>query len=133
MKKVIKQLISATLAFTLLAACQKSNDSTATTDEVSIIVSSPQEGQQFRSGDTVSIAASINSTKMLHGYTVSITDNNGVKVYETEGHSHSGTIEVNEVWVDTLNTATDLNLEITAVLDHDESLKKANVAFTSQP
>ena len=62
-----------------------------------------------------------------------LTNDDGTVIFETEGHSHSDKITVEEYWTDTLSNTTNLNLVLTAVVDHDENQKIAKVAFKSQP
>lgn len=133
MNRNIKQLIPLIMLASTGIGCQKSVDSTPSADEVSISISSPAEQQVYSKGDTILINAEINSGKMLHGYIVTITDESGAMFFEAEGHSHSGTIQVKELWVNTLDVASDLTLEVTAVLDHNQLLKNAKTAFRSQP
>lgn len=112
----------------------KKADTEVKPDDVTISIASPASKQIFHKGDTVKVNADVAYTEQLHGYIVTITNTaNGVVVFETEGHSHSDHMAINETWVDTLNTSTELELTVTAVIDHDENLKNAKLIFNCQP
>lgn len=116
-----------------ISACQKADNTEVQPEEVIINITSPREGQIFRNSDTINIAADIDYISMMHGYIVSIKAEDGTTVYETEGHNHSDHITVDEQWINTLSANHNLTLEITAVIDHKQSLKNAKVSFNSQP
>lgn len=117
----------------ILASCQKTGNTEAQPDEVTIEISSPGSGAVYKKGDIVDINAEISYTGMMHGYIIRISDDAGNTIYEDEGHSHGDFINIKEQWTDTLSSIKNLQLEITAVINHDESLKNAKVAFKSQP
>ncbi|MCB0697069.1 MAG: hypothetical protein KDC07_06875 [Chitinophagaceae bacterium] len=125
--------ITAIILATCLAACQKQEVVTAQPDEVTINISSPQEGTIYKKGDTVYISAHISYITQMHGYIVQITDDAGDVVFEAEGHTHGDNITVAEKWGDTLSETRELSLAITAVVDHDGNQKISNVGFESQP
>ena len=117
-----------------LTSCQKKDTTVATAEDVRISITSPQEGNVYKTSDTVSIAATINSNNQLHGYIVRVKEVSTEKIlYETEGHAHDGNLTVKEYWVNTLTYNADLVLELIAVIEHDENTKNAKVGFKSQP
>lgn len=121
-----------TFLLLLIVACQKADLPQATTDEVLINILSPKAGETYKIGDTVQIVADISYTDQLHGYIIRINDKDGL-IFETEGHRHSDNISISEQWVNTLSYPTELTMEVICVMDHEEKLKNANVAFNSQP
>lgn len=116
-----------------LLSCQKKENVPATTEDVTMVVTSPKEDELFKSGDTVNIAGSISYNGQLHGYITRIIDAKGTLLFENEGHTHGGNIAVNEQWVNNLNYTTDLTLELITVIDHNENKKMVKVDFKSQP
>lgn len=134
MKQLRLISITTSLLITSLIACQKKDTTVATPDEVEVNITSPTEGSSYKTGDTVSIVANISSKTQLHGYIVRIKEIGTENViFETEGHTHDGSLTVNEQWINTLNYATDLQLDLITVIDHNENTKNANVGFKSQP
>ncbi len=133
--KLLKLITITTCVLTTgLTACQKKDTTVATTEEVQINVTSPKEGSIYKKGDTVNIVASISSITQMHGYIITIKNmDKGTTVYETEGHTHGDNISVAEQWVNTLDEATDLQLELTGVITHDENIKNIKIGFKSQP
>ncbi len=132
----MKNYISITIFIAIMAgllSCQKKEEVPLQPDEVKIVVTTPQEGQIYKWGDTVFIRGNISYTGQLHGYIARITDEQGAILYEGEGHTHGSNLPVNEQWVNMVNKASQLRLELTTVIDHNENKKTVNVAFSSQP
>lgn len=117
----------------LLSCQKKATVTSATPDEVNININAPLEGATYRKGDTVYINAEISYTGQLHGYIMQITMEDGAVIFETEGHNHDDRIAVAEKWCDTLSYAANLNMVLTAVIDHDKNQKITKVGFNSQP
>lgn len=116
-----------------LTACQRKEATTVAPDEVKLSVVSPKAGDTFHKGDTVSIQADITYSTELHGYVARIKGDDGTVYFETEMHSHSDHIVVQEEWTDTLSTKCNLTMELVAVIDHDNNTKTTTVAISSQP
>lgn len=114
-------------------SCQKKAEMPTTTDEVVMVITSPQAGKIYKQGDTVNINGSISYKSQLHGYIARIYDQDRAVVYETEGHTHSDNLSIHEAWVNTLNYSTNLSLEVITVIDHNENKKTVKVDFKSQP
>lgn len=116
-----------------LLSCQKNEVPPAKPDEVKMEITSPFEGQQYKPGDTVYIKGKINYSSQLHGFIIRILDADNAVVYETEGHTHSGSITVDEKWLNTINHSESLTLELTTIIDHDANKKTVKTGFKSQP
>lgn len=133
MKQVKLITITTIISIASLTACQKDNTTVTTPEEVKIEIASPNEGDVFKKGDTVSIAASINSNTQMHGYIVRISyAATGEEIYDTEGHTHEGSLSVHEQWVNTMDTTVDLQIEVIGVIDHDENQKTKTVGIKCQ-
>lgn len=132
----VQKLLKNTLFIVSLAgllSCQKKTVAPVVPDEVKISITSPQEGQVYKQGDTVFIKGNISYTSQLHGYITRIKGEAGEIIYETEGHTHGDNIAIAEQWVNTLNTPSKLTLELITVINHNEDKKSINVGFSSQP
>lgn len=132
MFKYINNIVITMLLAGLLS-CQKNEVPPAQPDEVKIEITSPFEGQRYKPGDTVYIKGNVSYSNQLHGYIVRILDADNAVVYETEGHTHSSSIAVDEKWLNTINHSESLTLELTTVIDHDANKKTVKRGFKSQP
>lgn len=132
--KLLKQLtviIAGTAAFT---GCQKHDDTPAQADKVVINITSLQDGQAFKKGDTLKIQGLISYISQLHGYEVKLTSKKTNKeLFYYYEHTHSDKVSFNQSWADTLSTADTLILKITAEIDHDGNQGSKQLTLTSQP
>ncbi len=134
MKQHIQIAIIAFSIIGVLSACQKKDDTPAQPAKVVINVSSPVSGQLYRKGDSVYINASVSYISELHGYELQLKNKNtGTVLYASDEHVHSDAFAIKEAWLDTLSTATDLQLEITTEIDHEGNSSQAEIEFKSQP
>lgn len=134
MKQHIQIAIIAFSIIGVLSACQKKDDTPAQPAKVVINVSSPANGQLYRKGDSVYINASVSYISELHGYELQLKNKNtGALLYATDEHVHSDAFTIKEAWLDTLSAATDLQLEITAEIDHNGNGSQTEIEFKSQP
>ncbi len=133
MKTIELRTITIFILLAGLLSCQKKETTIAVPDDLQINISTPTEGAVYKKGDNVAIKADILYISQLHGYIVQITDEDGTILFETEGHSHGDKITIEEYWNDTLSYSANLNLLLTAVVDHDENQKTIKMAFKSQP
>lgn len=134
MKQHIQIAIIAFGIIGILGACQKKDNTPAQPAKVVINVSSPANGQLYRKGDSVYINASVSYISELHGYELQLKNKNtGDVLYATDEHVHSDAFTIKEAWLDTLSAATDLQLEITAEIDHEGNGSQAEIEFKSQP
>ncbi len=132
-RNLLMTITTGWLLFTAIA-CQKKDEVAVQPDKVTIYITSPTSGQVVKSGAQLNITASISYISQMHGYIIRITDEEtGETYYEREGHAHGDEITVNEQWINSVTTASNLSLEITAVIDHESNETKQYVAFKSQP
>jgi hypothetical protein len=126
-----KQITIALLAITF-ASCQKKEHEETT--NVNITISTPTEGQQFKSGDTVQISASGTANGELHGYETKITDTaTGAVLFDDAHHAHTNKFTVSEKWAGIVTTAKVMKVSITAVVDHNGTQAKKEVYFKMEP
>lgn len=130
----MRKIITVAALVSLLGACQKKDDTVADPQQVSIVITTPTNGQVFHKGDTVHIKGAVNYITELHGYEVRITDTaNGTIVYNTAQHVHSDKFTISEYWVDDLADAAALKLEVISIIDHDGTTARQSVLFTINP
>lgn len=118
-----------------MAGCQKKDETPVQPNKVAFNITSPQQGQAFKKGDSILVKADISYVSQLHGYSVKITDEQtGAVVYNNEDHAHGDQFSINEYWVDTLdNNNKTLKLEIVAVIDHDGNTSEKELEIKHQP
>lgn len=97
-----------------------------------ISFSSPTPGMIFKNGDTVHIKAIAISTANYHGYDI-VIHNAGERsgsYYFNHIHDHNDTLHISEKWkIQVPSTPTDLEAELSLVLDHEGHTKKGKVSF----
>lgn len=132
--KLLKQLtviIAGAIAF---ASCQKHDDTPAQPDKVVITITSLQDGQAFKKGDTVKMQGLISYVSQLHGYEMKLmSKKTGKELFYYYEHTHSDKVSFSQNWVDTLSTADSLVLTLTAEIDHDGNQGAKQLILTSQP
>lgn len=132
--KLLKQLtviIAGAIAF---ASCQKHDDTPAQPDKVVITITSLQDGQAFKKGDTVKMQGLISYVSQLHGYEMKLMSKKTSKeLFYYYEHTHSDKVSFSQNWVDTLSTADSLVLTLTAEIDHDGNQGAKQLVLTSQP
>lgn len=132
MNKIITKSLLVILLAGLLS-CQKKEVVPEAEANVNINIKSPSSGAIFHKGDTVLIDAEITYSGQMHGYITRIKNEKDSILYETEGHNHGDKIDIKEQWVNTQGTNEKLELEVVAVISHDNDKKSDNVSFISQP
>ena len=121
-------------AMLTIAACQKKDETPMQPDKVNISIASPKTGDVYHKGDTIRILASVSYISQLHGYSLAIKNKaTNTTLWNTEEHVHSDKFDVNNYWVNTIDSATQLALELTAEIDHDGNGGSNSVSFSSQP
>lgn len=117
-----------------MTACQKKDKTPMQPDKINISIASPKTGEVYHKGDTIRILASVSYISQLHGYTLAIKNKaTNTTLWSTEEHVHSDKFDVNNYWVNTIDSATQLVLELTAEIDHDGNGGNSSVSFSIQP
>lgn len=131
----INLLISITSIILIGAiACQKEEAVPVQLNKVVVDITSPTADQVVHQGEKLNIVATISYITQMHGYIIKIVnEETGELYYETEGHAHGDAISVNEEWTDNIATKEKLQLQLTAIVDHELNETQKNVAFVSQP
>lgn len=118
----------------LLASCQRSDDVAPDAANVTITVANPAEGQTFRHGDTVFVNAAVQYVSELHGYELTISDAADSTVFFSEDdHVHDDHFSISRYWVDTLRQPADLEVRLTAEIDHNGHEASKTIRIKSQP
>lgn len=113
--KKITILIFAALA---LYACQEEEQPPKKNQAV-IEMTSPAEGAEFEFGEMVSIEGTVAGEASLHGYQVVVADAAGKQLFQTDEHTHSVELAIDEEWVNDVPETGYVTITITVALDHD--------------
>lgn len=117
-----------------LVSCQKSDDTPTQPDKVTINITSLQDGQQFKKGDTVNIRGSVSYISQLHGYELTLkSKSTGKELFYYYEHAHGDNVTINQSWTDTLTQADTIQLILTAEIDHDGNQSTKELSLKSQP
>lgn len=123
MKNVIMMGVIAVAIVITISSCKKSDDKATTpntTPSATIAISSPTATSVYKHGDTMYVSAVIIGDVKLHGYKVTVEDIvTGDTVFHADSHTHATTLNVEEKWVCTCTSETDLRLYISSAIDHD--------------
>lgn len=115
--KLIKLFAFASIVC-LGTSCQKNNTSAPPAD-VAIIVSSPQNGSIYQSGDSVHVSATVNYNSTLHGYEVLVTDSStGSVIHNIANHIHTNQFTINTAFSVIAPKPLVLKLNINTIIDH---------------
>lgn len=119
------------LAITLFS-CKKEDDHVDFSGSISI--TSPAANDTINGGNTFTVTGSITGNTEMHGYMITVYNQNDQSVvYTNTASGHSDAYTLNENVIHTLTAATPLRLVIDVEVDHDgESLTK-EVLFQYQP
>lgn len=99
-----------------------------------IVIESPQPGQEFAKGASVSIRALITGDVSLHGYEVFVVDRHSADtVFKADNHTHAKELQVNEVWVDTICAALELNVYVRTDVNHEGASVARDVSIVTRP
>ncbi len=119
---------------TLLFSCKKAENPAAyvPAETVSIAINSPYENQAFSKGDTVSIRAVMTCETEMHGCKVYIVRNNTDTLLADAKHMHGKVMTIDEKWINELGTPADLQLIVSATVDHDGNTAEKKLAFKAR-
>ena len=117
-------------------SCDDDKDATVEpTPTATITISAPAENGFVTANDSATVSGTIQAAKNLHGYTISIrrkTDN--VEIFRKESHAHNTTLSFSHKWfVEPVNAATELELELITALDHAGNTASKKVTFQARP
>lgn len=120
-----------TLLLTGIISCA---EQTEEKNSAVITITGPVEHGYIHHMDTLQIRGTIVSVLDLHGYNISIrrTDTNS-EVFYYNDHYHSNDKHLNIDWVCDQNATVELELTITALLDHEGNAAIKSVNFNCMP
>ncbi len=134
----LNAVVSAFLLLSILgfSSCKDHDDDhKVDPDKAVITITNPTPGMEVKANQEVTITGSITSPETLHGYTIYIrkkADNS--EVFKKEVHDHKKEITISQPWtVDAVTEHVDLELEVTAAVDHDGNLISKKVSFHAMP
>lgn len=133
-KHIASLLLTAFALFSLLVfnACKKDDHDHG--NEATIEITSPTEGQQFHSGETMTIKATLTGKETLHGWKIEIRKkSDGTVLFSDDEHTHGKTLTVERTWVNNVTEHTDLVVEVFAQLDHDGKSTSKSVNTQAHP
>lgn len=133
MKNLFLITILSILSFTI--SCKDEHDhSDNPAVSADIQIMSPVTGSVFHSGDTVYIKANITSAAELHGFDVVITNASiDSVVFNTNGHAHAKTQNIDTFWVNNVMGHSDMKLDVMAIIDHDGNKTTKSINFHCHP
>ncbi|MBS1781106.1 MAG: hypothetical protein JST70_17400 [Bacteroidetes bacterium] len=127
-------LLVGILLLSVICACKKEEQATAEQPTATIVITNPQPGQEIKGGTELAIQAQIKGDVNLHGYEVFIVDKQSLDtLFEMDNHTHAKELQVNEIWVDTLSQAADLEVFVKTELNHEGASVTKTVSFKSRP
>ena len=68
----------------------------------------------------------------MHGCQVCIISNNTDTLFTKAQHMHGNEMMISEQWVNNLETSADLQVVVSAVIDHDVATTDKAIAFKTQ-
>lgn len=113
------------------SACKKDKE---TPKSVTITITSPTASSMFHWGDTVEIHAHVKAPFELHGWEVVIKKvPDGHVVFMAEDHVHAEEFHVDTFWINSVTEHSDMELHVSALMDHDGGKETKVVAFHFHP
>lgn len=129
MNKICYGIVFALLPLVLFS-CKKEQEEEHETNSAEITITQPMPNDELPSNDTLAIRGTIVSVLDLHGYNISIKKaSDQTEVFSFEDHYHGMNKNLNVNWPCTLNENAELQLTITATLDHDGHTASKTVNF----
>lgn len=133
MKKISYVLWIALLPLLLFSCKKKEGGEEYEPNSAVITITQPMPDDQLPHSDTLAIRGTIVSVLDLHGYTVRIKKAaDQTEVFYFEDHYHGMNKNLNVNWPCNLNENAELQLTITATLDHDGNTASKSVNFHCQ-
>jgi hypothetical protein len=121
-------IVLLTLLTFIISACE--NESTNPEEKATITISKPTENSIYNFGDTIIINTVIKGVAELHGYEVTIKNlRNDSVVYSIDEHTHGTKFDISKQWINDLNETANLELIVTAELDHSGNVLTKKVKF----
>lgn len=119
----------------LLLSCKKAENAPAPAtheEKTKITINTPYENQVFSKGDTVFVKAFVTCPTEMHGCNVYIVRGKTDTLFTKARHMHGMEMMVSEEWVNNLETPEELQIIISAVIDHDGGTADKKLNFRTQ-
>lgn len=133
MNKINNTFIALTIVFSLffITACEnESEQHDLSASDITLVINSPHDTQQFEAGDTVKIRASIDAPTEMHGYEVHLMRlADTTEVLSKDYDLHTKHFDVSEYYVNEGIVHSDMELEIVAIIDHTGKKTSKKVHF----
>lgn len=97
--------------------------------QANIQITMPIENTVVRFGETLNIKGTATSATELHGYEIAIRKAGGSVQYFQHYHGHGNTITIEESWKNTINETSDMDLEVSVILDHEQNKQTKTIRF----
>ncbi len=120
---------------TFLFSCKKAENipAPAAHDETTkITINTPYENQVFSKGDTVFVKAFVTCATEMHGCQLYIIRNNTDTLFTKAQHMHGKEMMISEQWINNLDASADLQVVVSAVIDHDGATADKAIPFKTQ-
>lgn len=120
---------------TLILSCKKAETLSGQPTQAlnaKITINTPYENQVFNTGDTVFVKAFVTCSTEMHGCHVYIISNNTDTLFTKAQHTHGNEMMVSEQWINNLGTSADLQVIVSAVIDHDGTTADKSLSFKTQ-
>ncbi|MCU7551532.1 hypothetical protein OCK74_20595 [Chitinophagaceae bacterium LB-8] len=132
--KIVKLNFCLNLFFVLaivFSSCSRQNDEDPL-PQAGIQITTPVENALVRFGETLLIKGTATGNAELHGYEIAIRKLGGTNLYFQHYHGHDHTINIDESWKNTLNETADMEIVVSAILDHEQHKQNKIVRFKIQ-
>lgn len=131
MKYTIGLFLLLAVAF---SSCKKDEQNEETAFSGNIVLNSPENGTVISGGSGFQIIATITGNKEMHGYVLTLYNNNDQTVlYTSHDLDHATSYSINELATHNLTVSTPLKLVIEVEVDHDGETMKKEILFSYQP
>jgi hypothetical protein len=114
----------------MAGACQNDHEAQPQQEAAVITLTSPGQGDMFLASAPVVIAGTITAPVSMHGYEIILrVKTTNTVLFTAEGHGHGTTVSFQEQWINTVSSDTEVELEISAILDHagNKTVKKITI------
>lgn len=83
-------------------------------------ISAPTDGQEYMLGDTIFVKGTITADVEMHGYAYELMRlSDSLVLLTSDVHDHGSSYSIDDFWVNNVTEHTDVQLTITAIIDHD--------------
>lgn len=128
--KITIALFIATSLFFFTACENEAEHHDLSSTDITLVINSPHDTQQFDAGDTVKIIATIDAPTEMHGYEVHLTRlADSTEVISKDYDLHSSHFDVSETYINEGLVHSDMELEVVAIIDHTGKKTSKKVHF----